>query len=224
MKLETKPGIGRNGSIRNPERTKSRLLQAARVEFSTYGLSGARVGNIADRAGVNKQLLYYYFGDKDSLYAEVLEQAYGELRIGEHALDLDNLTPQAAIERFIEFNFDYLVDHPYFVALLNDENLHKARHIKKSKRLPQLHDRLRETIGGALERGSAMGVFRPGVDPVDLYISIASLCFFYHSNAHTMSVIFQRDLSNSQEIKRRRAHIVEMIMGYLAVEKPVQAT
>jgi len=218
MKLKIKNSSRKNGTTRNPERTKSRLLKAAREEFSRLGLSGARVGTIADSAGVNKQLLYYYFGDKESLYAEVLEQAYGELRVGEQALNLDVLAPDKAIERFIEFNFDYLVEHPYFVSLLNDENLHKARHIKKSKRLPQLHDRLRSTIGGALKRGLAQGIFKRSVDPVDLYISIASLCFFYHSNAHTMSVIFQRDLFASKEIARRRAHIVAMIMGYLMIK------
>jgi len=220
MKLETKTAANiasrnKSGSIRNPERTKARLLKAAREEFSQHGLSGARVGVIAESAGVNKQLLYYYFGDKEKLYAQVLEAAYSELRVGEQALELNELKPKQAIERFIEFNFDYLVEHPYFVSLLNDENLHEARHIRRSDKLRELHDRLRNTIGDPLERGLAEGVFKRRVDPVDLYISIASLCFFYHSNAATMSVIFQRNLLDADELARRRSHIVEMILGFL---------
>jgi AcrR family transcriptional regulator len=217
MKSKAKTGRRKTNAVRDPERTRARLLHAAREEFSQHGLSGARVSSIVDNAGVNKQLLYYYFGDKENLYAEVLERAYGELRVGEQALNLDMLAPDEAIRRFIEFNFDFLVEHHYFVALLNDENLHKARHIKHSEQLPLLHDRLRHTIGGPLKRGLADGTFRRKVDPVDLYISIASLCFFYHSNTHTMSVIFQRDLSAPEEIKRRRAHIVDLVIGYLTV-------
>ncbi len=205
-------------ATRDAKRTRLKLLIAAREEFSRHGLSGARVGAIAKSAGVNKQLLYYYFGDKEKLYANVLEQAYEELRTAEQALNLDDLSPKEAIEKFIKFSFDFLVEHKYFVSLLNDENLHEAKHIKKSTRLPLLHDRLRSTIGGALERGLATGVFKRQVDPADLYISIASLCFFYHSNAHTMSAIFQRDLASDDEIAKRRTHIVEMVMGFLALE------
>ncbi len=205
-------------TTRDAKRTRSKILAAAREEFSRHGLSGARVGAIAKNAGVNKQLLYYYFGDKEKLYASVLEQAYEELRSAEQALNLDDLLPKEAIEKFIKFSFDFLVEHKYFVSLLNDENLHEARHIKKSTRLPLLHDRLRTTIGGALERGLTSGVFKRSVDPADLYISIASLCFFYHSNAHTMSAIFQRDLASDAEISKRRTHIVDMVMGFLALE------
>ncbi len=212
------PKEGKSAPTRNPERTRARLLRAARDEFSRHGLSGARVGVIARSAGVNKQLLYYYFGDKEKLYARVLEAAYGELRVGEQELELDSLPPARAIERFIEFNFDYLVEHPYFVSLLNDENLHGARHIRHSEQLRQLHERLRHILSDPLERGLAEGVFRRRVDPIDLYISIASLCFFYHSNANTMSVVFQRDLLGSDELARRRSHIVEMIMAYLGAE------
>jgi TetR/AcrR family transcriptional regulator len=202
-------------TARDPERTRTRLLDAARHEFSEHGLSGARVSSITASAGVNKQLLYYYFGDKESLYAEVLEQAYADLRVGEQGLDLDQFPPREALERFIEFNFDYLAEHRYFVALLNDENIHKARHIKKSKQLEGMHKRLGHTIGTALERGLSDGTFKRAIDPVDLYISIASLCFFYLSNNHTLSAIFGRDLSTTDEFIRRRQHILDLVMGFL---------
>jgi AcrR family transcriptional regulator len=203
-------------ALRDPEWTKSQLLEAARLEFSEHGLSGARVNAIAARAGVNKQLLYYYFSDKETLYAEVLERAYAEIRVGEQELDLASLPPRAAMRRFIEFTFDYLVEHRYFVALLNDENVHKARHITNSRQIRGLHQRLRKTIGNTLDRGFADGTFKRRVDPIDLYISIASLCYFYHSNNYTLSAIFGRDLSVPAQIKRRRQHIIELVMGYLS--------
>lgn len=202
-------------SLRDPEWTKARLLEAARDEFAAKGLSGARVNAIAAAAGVNKQLLYYYFDDKDGLYAAVLEHAYAEIRVGEQALDLDGLPPLAAMRSFIEFNFDYMVDHRYFVALLGDENIHRARHVREMGNLGELHVRLEETIGDILRRGRTSGDFKRDVGPVDLYISIASLCFFYLSNRHTLSAIFDREITSDDMIAHRRTHVVDLLMTYL---------
>lgn len=202
-------------SLRDPEWTKAQLLAAARDEFSEKGLSGARVNAIAARAGVNKQLLYYYFGDKERLYATVLEEAYADIRAGEQKLDLDALAPIDAMRTFIEFNFDYMVENQHFVALLSDENVHRARHVRDAGSVQGLHERLRGTIGDTLERGLADGSFKRRVDPVDLYLSIASLCYFHLSNRHTLSAIFDRDLSARDEIGRRREHVIELLICYL---------
>lgn len=59
-------------STRNPERTRGRLLEAAFEEFADHGLSGARVDRIATAAGVNKRMLYHYFGSKEGLFRELL--------------------------------------------------------------------------------------------------------------------------------------------------------
>lgn len=59
---------------RDPERTKRKILDAAKVEFGAKGYAAARVSDIADRAGVNKQLISYYFGGKEGLYQELTEQ------------------------------------------------------------------------------------------------------------------------------------------------------
>lgn len=204
-----------NDVLRDSEWTKAQLLDAARLEFSEKGLSGARVNDIAARASVNKQMLYYYFGDKEGLYCAVLNHAYEGIRARENELDLAALAPVAAMERFIGFTFDYLTENRYFVALLNDENIHKARHILDSEHLQGLHERLQETIGDILTRGEREGVFRPNVDPIDLYISIASLCYFYYSNIHTLSAIFGRDLSDRSATQHRRQHVIDFVGAYL---------
>ncbi len=204
-----------NDVLRDSEWTKAQLLDAARLEFSEKGLSGARVNDIAARASVNKQMLYYYFGDKENLYCAVLNHAYEEIRARENELDLASLAPVAAMERFIGFTFDYLTENRYFVALLNDENIHKARHILDSEYLQGLHARLQETIGDILTRGEREGVFRPNVDPIDLYISIASLCYFYYSNIHTLSAIFGRDLSDRSATQHRRQYVIDFVGAYL---------
>lgn len=200
---------------RDSRRTRLKLLNAARNEFAEKGLNGARVDRIASRAGVNKQLLYYYFGDKESLFVEVLETAYIKLREKEKELHLEDLDPWQAIDTLTGFTFDYIASNRHFVALLNDENIHRARHIKRSKMIKGLHSHLQELIGSVLNRGAEDGSFRKSIDPVEFYISLSSLCYFYFSNSHTLSAIFDRNLTSRAEKAARRAHIIEFVTAYL---------
>src|SRR5436309_15664286 len=107
---------------RDPVATRKKLLTAARREFASSGLAGARVDEIAARAGVNKQLVYHYFGDKDALYLAVLEWVYEEIRAKERKLNPEGLPPQQATNPLIEASFDLLTVHPEFIVLLHDQN------------------------------------------------------------------------------------------------------
>lgn len=188
------------------------LLAAAREEFARRGLEGARVDDIARRAGVNKQLVYHHFGNKDDLYGAVLESVYAEIRSRERELDLSRLDPVEAMRRLIGFSFDYLAANRDFIALVTDENLHKGRHLKATADVQAMHSPLISLIGDALRRGREHGAFRDGIDPRQLYISIAALAFFYFSNIHTLSAIFDADLGGAEAIAARRAHIVDLLM------------
>jgi len=210
----------RPDGARNPEESRQRILDAARAEFSGKGLGGARVNAIAERAGVNKQLIYYYYDDKERLFGAVLEEAYREIRARESALDLDALSPEDAMRRFIGFNFDFLVENRSFVALLNDENLHKARHIRASEQILALHETLGRTLGRTLERGLADGAFARSVAPMDLYILIASLCYFSLSNAYTLSAIFATDVTSPEKLAERRGQATEMVLCFLRTPEP----
>ena len=97
-------------------------------------------------------------------------------------------------KRLVEFTWNYFLEHPEFLTLLNSENLHKGRHVRRSRRVPEMHSPLVETLRDVLRRGEAQGLFRKGVDPVQLYISIAGEGYFYLSNRYTLSRIFDRDL------------------------------
>ena len=216
--MKPKPATERQG-VRDAERSRARLLEAAQREFAEHGLSGARVSAIVEAAGVNKQLLYHYFDDKETLYGHVLLRAYETLREGEQRLHLDAIPPLDAIRKLIEFNFDFLVEHPHFVRLLNDENLHRARHLKGSEILKVRHSRLGDMLSDLIGRGIADGTFKRSVDPVDFYISLASLCFFPLSNAYTMSAVFDRDINRPQEIARRRALVVQILIVFLTTSE-----
>ena len=153
--------------LRDPKGAKMKLLNAARWEFAEKGLNGARVDAIASRSGVNKQLLYYYFGDKENLFVTVLETEYAKLREKENQLELETLDPWQAIDRLVGFTFDYVTNNPQFVALLNDENIHQARHVKQSKTIKNLHPKLLDLLSQILKRGEMDGSFRENVDPVE---------------------------------------------------------
>jgi TetR/AcrR family transcriptional regulator len=193
------PKIGSNGTRpqrRDPAATRKKLLTAARHEFAANGLAGARVDDIAARAGVNKQLVYHYFGDKDALYLAVLEWVYEEIRAQERKLNLEGLSPDRAIKKLIESSFDHLAAHPDFIVLLNDENRGGARHVRGSQKLEAMHSPLVSMVSNILADGVRVGTFRKGVNPVHLYISIAGLSYFFFSNTPTLSAIFGKDLSS----------------------------
>jgi AcrR family transcriptional regulator len=203
---------------RDPERTRARILEAARTEFARRGLGGARVDQITARAGSNKRMIYYYFGNKEALFLAALESAYAHIRKAEQSLKLTDLDPAEGMRRLVQFTWEYDLAHPEFITLLNSENLHRARLLKKSKQIRALHSPLVAMLESLLQRGQRAGVFRRGVDPVQLYISIAALGYFYLSNNYTLSTIFGQDLMQARALQQRLAHMTALVLGYLSAK------
>ncbi|WP_349236515.1 TetR/AcrR family transcriptional regulator [Devosia sp. MC532] len=200
---------------RNSVKTKASILAAARVEFADRGFEGARVDAIAERAEANKRLLYHYFGNKEELYRAVLLEAYTEIRAGERALSLGRYDPVEAMDRLVRFTFRHFLANPWFPRLLGTENIENARFLKTLPDIKALHSPLVGQIAEIIERGAEAGLFRRDVDPVQLYISVAALGFFYVSNTATLSVIFERDLSSVAMVQEREAHAVQMVLDFL---------
>ena len=201
--------------IRDPARTRESILATAEAEFARHGFGGGRVDRIARKARANKRMIYHYFGHKDGLYLAVLERVYAAKRAAERALEVDHRDPEAAIRILVDFNFDYCRDHPEFQLLLNDENLHRARHISRSRIVKQLYSPAVETIRAVLVEGVGRGLFRDDVDPMQLYVTIVGLPYFYFGNNATLSAIFDRALGDAPEIGRYRAHAGDVVLGYL---------
>ena len=200
---------------RNPERTKELIHKAALAEFADVGYGGARVDMIAERAGVNKRMLYHYFGNKDDLFLYVLERAYEKIRTHEEKLDLVNLSPEDAVRELVKFTFTYHHDNPEFMRLLNNENLYQAEHVKKSKKIRQMHSPFVDLMTDVLKRGEKEGVFRKNVDPVQFYVTVASVAYFYLSNIYTLSAIFGRKLNSKAALAERHEHCLDVVLGYL---------
>ena len=200
---------------RDADRTQQEILAAASAEFAAHGFGGARIEAIAERAGVNKKLIYYYFDGKDELFLAVLEQTYAQIRAAERELHFESLAPLAAIEGLVAFTWRHYLEHPEFLALLNSENMHGAGHLKRSPRIRQLNSPLIDDLATVLARGEESGELRGGIDAMQLYISIAGLAYFYLSNRHTLGAIFGIDLMTKDALDERLAHMTAVVIRYV---------
>jgi TetR/AcrR family transcriptional regulator len=200
---------------RNAEASRARILDAARIEFVTHGLAGARVDRIAERSAVNKNLIYHYFASKEGLYLKVLESIYGGLRASQRDEELRALPPAEGMRRLVGRTFDHLVATPDLIRLMSIENIHYGRYLRESKAVKALYRPLLDTISAVLAKGQADGSFRRGVDGIDLYLSISALAYFNLSNQHTLSWLLDVDLVSPARLARRRRHVIEMVLAYL---------
>jgi TetR/AcrR family transcriptional regulator len=205
----------RRGDRRDPTLSRQLILSAAQDEFAAYGLNGARVDRIAQRIGASKNLIYHYFGSKERLYLAALEAIYRQMRAEQDDLALQELPPLDGMRRLVANTFDHFVRAPALIRLMSIENIHLAHHLKKSKSVKPLYAPLLRTIRSLLAKGQADGVFRRNVDAVDLYISMSGLAYFYLSNRHSLAWIFDQPLDEPKRLQQRRAHVVDVILGYL---------
>ena len=201
---------------RDAERTKKRILAAARREFARKGLGGARVDDIARLAKANKRMIYHYFDSKEELFKRIVVNAYVDLRTAEQRLNLEHLPPEEALESLVRFTWNYYLRNPWFLNLVNNENLHRARHLKKSEIINVVSRKFVSMVGRILQRGVDAGVFRQGIDPVQLNITIAAIGYYYLTNRYTGSIIFERDLMAPEALEERLEFNIDTIMRLVA--------
>jgi AcrR family transcriptional regulator len=197
---------------RDPEATRARILAASKKEFSRKGLGGARVDAIAAQAKSNKRMMYHYFGNKEQLFRITLEQAYSDFREAEAGLELEKEEPVAAIKKLVAFVWQYFLTNPEFITLVNSENLHKAKHLKNSDRTTEMSRRFMGRMQALLERGAAAGVFRKNLDPVQFNITVAAIGYYYLTNQHTGSIVFERNLMSEDALSARLKFNTETIL------------
>ncbi|MEC5398788.1 TetR/AcrR family transcriptional regulator [Uliginosibacterium sp. H1] len=199
----------------DPERTMAEILAVATQEFAAKGLSGARIDAIADATRTSKRMIYYYFGSKEGLYLAVLEESYRSVRLTEGELHLADLAPEDALARLVGFTFDHHWNSQDYIRIVMSENMQRGEYLAQSKIIQKLNVPAINAIRELYERGVAQGLFRPGLDPIDIHASISALCFFNVSNQYTFDLIFKRDGRTPRALKQRRANIVEMILRYV---------
>ncbi len=199
----------------DPEGVRQNIVEIATEEFALSGLSGARIDEIAARTRTSKRMIYYYFVDKEGLYLAALENAYRLVREGESKLDVEDLEPMEALKRIVEFTFDHHHRHEDFIRMVMIENIHHGEYLEKSRAIRGLNVGAINTIEAVYARGVKDGLFREGLDPIELHWQISALCFFNVSNRATFGKIFARDLGTSKAQKSLRKAVVDMITHYV---------
>lgn len=197
---------------RDPDATRLRILQAAKTEFARKGLGGARVDDIASRAKINKRMLYHYFGNKEELFQRTLEDAYGSFRKAEAELMIEQDEPISALRRLMTFTWEYYLENPEFITLVNSENLHRAKHIRKSEMMDALNKPFVLRMQSLLERGVAQGLFRSDLDPVQVLIALSGLGFHYLTNRHTGAIVYGRDLMTEEAKTARLKFSIDAVL------------
>jgi len=211
---ELSPTSPKKKRRRNAEQTREDILQAALEEFSDMGVSGARVDRIAARAGVSKPMIYDYFGDKNAVYKAALREAYVQIRHGEENLKLDPDDPEAAVRELVSFTMNHFRRKPWFIRMLNSENLVGGDTIRSLHDAADIQSILLKRLEVVLVRGETQGVFRRKVDPKEFYVFIASLCYFPISNMHTLRAVFRIDIDEAW-LDRRANEASDMLLTYL---------
>lgn len=199
----------------DPERTMAGILEVATKEFAEKGLSGARIDAIADATRTSKRMIYYYFGSKEGLYVAVLEDSYRRMRQIEAELHLENLEPVAALKRLVEFTFDHHRGNEDYIRLVMNENIARGAYLAQSKSIQELNVPAIAAIRELYDRGVANGVFRTGLDPLDIHASISALTFFNVSNQHTFGLIFKDTPKGNAALAARRASITDMVVRFV---------
>ena len=199
----------------DPERTMAGILEVARKEFAEKGLAGGRIDEIAAATKTSKRMIYYYFGGKEGLYLAVLEDAYRRVRETEAQLQLEDLEPEQALRRLVEFTFDHHASNEDYIRLVMNENMQRAQYLATSKTIQKLNVPAIDAISKLYKRGVTNGIFREGLNPLDIHASISALTFFNVSNQHTFGLIFKNAKRSAQAQKTRRESVVELIVRFV---------
>lgn len=199
---------------RNAKASQRRILDAALKEFSDHGLAGARIDIIADRARVSKPMIYTYFGDKNELYKAALRESYVQIRSGERELDTAGMTPEEAIRELVRFTLEHFISKPWFISMLNTENMLGGDTIREIEDVAEIQSNLVESLRQIIKRGADEGRFRDDVDPAEFYITIASLCYFPVSNRHTLRTVFGVAIDDAW-LAKKAEDAGDMLISYL---------
>ena len=185
------------GRPRDAQATRELLLAAASEEFAEHGQAGARIDRIAERAGANKRLLYRYFGDKDDLFAAVLERHIGLLA---EAVPLtpDDLGAYAGAE------FDYMLRNPQALRLAAWQSLERFEPTDPQRRAYQAKV-------DAVSRAQRDGKLYDGMSALDLFTIIRSVISSWLMAPPVLLAVAGKDPMSAARLRQHRQALVEAV-------------
>ncbi|MCC7300486.1 MAG: TetR family transcriptional regulator [Verrucomicrobia bacterium] len=193
------------------ELTRQRILKTAIGLFAKKGFAGTSVDEIVDTTGINKRMVYHYFGSKELLYQEALATEYAKLE----ALELETLHPDEPVEKvvssIVSTYFSFLLDNPDFVMLLLQENMNRGLNLDKME-MPLSKSPMLELLIQVVKTGQKNGTVRKNIDPRFLLISLIGNCMIYCSNRFTLSRALAIDLGDKQVLKKACDAVSEILL------------
>ncbi len=196
--------------------TRESILKAAIKVFAKSGFAGGRVEKISKAAKSFDRMIYYYFGSKEGLFIAALEEIYRRFCEAEAKVDLDMEQPVESLRTVVLFTWNYYQKHPEFITLLNSENLHRGVHISKSMRAREYSSAAIAILDEVLRSGIDKGVFRADVQARDVYLTIASLSYFYLSNRFTLSAFLGQNLEAPPALSHWESFITDAVLRVVA--------
>jgi AcrR family transcriptional regulator len=160
--------------------TDRRILDAATEVFAEYGFSGARVDEIAARAGVNKATIYYHIGDKKKLYAEVTHGILGNTAEKIALIVGDSIHPEEKFRRYIRTVAETMEQNPQKAPIIMREIASGAHHIPDI--IPEDMARIIGLLSKILEQGKNEGIFIETV-PFTVHLMVIGSLLLYRAGA-----------------------------------------
>jgi TetR/AcrR family transcriptional regulator len=210
--------LPRLGTRRQPEESRAAILNASVEEFAEYGIAGARTDRIAHAAGVNKALLYYYFKDKDALYAAVLDHVFSGMRERVSPVLASRLEPRDRLLQYVGTYFDYIAANPRFPRVVQSEWMRIGAHPRPEvmRIAQQYFAPVYRQVGELLREGAQKGQLRP-VNPMDFLPSLVGIVVFYFSTATTMKALLKVDPLSRQRLAERRKFVLNFVSNALCL-------
>lgn len=211
----------RAGSRGRPEESRRAILKAALAEFACQGIAGARTDAIAEAAGVNKALLYYYFEDKEGLYRAALESVLSGL--------LERVQPVlagrgTALDKLVNYSlthFDYIAEMPSYSRIVQGEMMRAG--VGKSPHIQYLGEKyfrkIFEALSNLLHEGIRRGEIRE-LDPTNAIVSLIGLIVFYFVSTPVARASGKHDPLSPEALRSRRAALVDHVT---AIFRPVSS-
>jgi len=193
--------------------TRDKILRTAQQIFIEKGKDGARMQEIADRAGVNKAMLFYYFNNKDFLYLEVLRSIIRRLFQKVNEVVISEQEPRKKLEQFVEAYINFLVENEGLPRIMLREIASGGETIGKifNETLSQGENPISVKIHSMIEQSIQKGQFRK-VDPIQTIISIVGMCVIYFIANPLLRHIFSfKDIDQKKFVEDRKKHIVDLL-------------
>jgi len=194
---------------------KDKIFTSAIELFAEYGLNGARMEQIAEKAGTTKRMVVYHYKTKETLYLQVLEYVYTQIRASETRLNLTHLPPVEAMVELVESTFDYHAAHPDFIRIICMENMQRGRYMQQSEYLRKVNRSALVLLEDILQRGQQKQLFSRSVNARDVHRLMSSFSFHYVANSYTFTLLFEEGADSQAQQAHYRAMAVQVVLRYV---------